>query len=180
MIHTELGRILAVACGGGALQRLHLGWLNRTQLRLGAELAVLGSGGCCTLQQLSLSGGSGTLYLAGVPLHLLRGLQRLTLKGAAKWDSSTQLPPSVTHLELDKVSADNRTRLPPQVSKRMRHLELACWGDWEPLRWGKAGTPRLPIQIAWCKRGCKDARGQCKDANHRANQPECCVACMHE
>ncbi|KAL4457806.1 hypothetical protein ABPG75_012671 [Micractinium tetrahymenae] len=128
-LHAELGRCFAVACGGGALRSLSISCLNRTQLRLGPELAVIGDAGAPSLSRLSLSGGGGTLHLA-CPLQRLTGLRHLELRGACKWDSLTQLPPSITSLELDKVSADNHSRLPSQLVflTRLRYLKMDQFG----------------------------------------------------
>lgn len=57
---------------------LSITWLSRTQLRLGPELAVLGTDGAPSLTRLSLSAGGGTLHLA-CPLQRLTALLILEL-----------------------------------------------------------------------------------------------------
>ena len=53
----ELGRCLAVACGAGAVQRLAVRWLGKTQLKLGPELAACGS--CASVRSVVIDGGTG-------------------------------------------------------------------------------------------------------------------------
>lgn len=54
---VELGRCLAVVCVAGAVQRLAVRWLGKTQLKLGPELAACGE--CSSLRILTIDGNAG-------------------------------------------------------------------------------------------------------------------------
>lgn len=54
LTQVELGRCLAVACGAGAVQRLAVRWLGKTQLKLGHELAACGS--CASVRSVTIDG----------------------------------------------------------------------------------------------------------------------------
>ncbi|KAI7838591.1 hypothetical protein COHA_007662 [Chlorella ohadii] len=110
---AELGRCWAVACGAGAVQHLAVRWLDKTQLKLGPELAACGA--CASMRSLTIDGGSGDVHVA-CPLSRLTALQDCELRCVTKWSGAAALPPSITQLSLHRVAGDQwHTTLPSQV-----------------------------------------------------------------
>lgn len=118
-LQLELGRCVVVAVSGGSLRCLSLAWLGSKQIKLGAELAACTN--CSALRQLAITScGSGTIHMA-CPLARLSAVEHLSLHGACKWEAGlASLPPSITRLDLEKVSDANKSRLPPQVGVASR------------------------------------------------------------